>query len=130
MGFTTTPTGPIGRVRFMLWDLDPGHAIFPDDSYIEALLHMEGSESCAAAKGLEIIAGNRILTLQVIQNLDLKTDGVSVAKGLQALATSFRENDQEWSGIMFAEAVDNSVFALREKYWKMYIQSSGGGVSL
>lgn len=130
MGFTADVTTPIGMVRLLIWDMDPTKPIFPDDSMIQAFLNLEWTVGCAAAKALDTIAGNRILTLQVIQNLDLKTDGVSVAKGLMALADKFRETDQDWSGIMFAETVDNSVFALREKYWKMYMQTSGGGVSL
>lgn len=128
--FTCDPHTEVGFVRFLIWDMDATNPIIPDDNIIQATLRREGTACCAAARILESIAGNRILTLQVIQNLDLKTDGVSVAKGLMSLADKLRETDQEWSGLMFAETVDNSVFALREKYWKMYIQTSGGGVSL
>lgn len=127
MAFTADLGTDIGKVRMLIWDMDSTKPILPDDTQVQALLDMEGSVKAAASMALRMIAANRALTLQVIQILDLKTDGVSVAKMLMAVADAYLESDNDWV-ILFAETVDNSAFALREKYWKMYIQASGGVV--
>jgi hypothetical protein len=126
MAFTTDVTTDIGKVRLLLFDLDVTKPIFPDDSMIQAFLNMElGDVKQGAALGLETIAGNRLLTLQVIQLLDLKTDGVSMAKGLLEQAKRLRDfSNNDWAGFDVAEVTDNSLFALREKYYKLLMAQS------
>lgn len=123
MAFTADLTTDIGQVRLLLMDLDGTKPIFPDDLQIQTFLNLElGDIKQAAALGMECIAGNRALTLQVIQLLDLKVDGVSLAKGLLSVAERLRSTSNlDWAGFDFAEVTDDSMFALREKYWKMLV---------
>lgn len=126
MAFTTDTTTDIGKVRLLLMDMDVSAPIFPDDAQIQAFLDIETSVKSAAALAMETIAGNRVTTLQVIQLLDLKTDGYSVAKGLLATAKQLRDTDDSegWAGFDIAEVTDNSMFVLREKYWKLLLVAS------
>lgn len=126
MAFTTDTTTDIGKVRLLLMDMDVSAPIFPDDAQIQAFLAIETSVKSAAALAMETIAGNRVTTLQVIQLLDLKTDGYSVAKGLLATAKQLRDTDDSegWAGFDIAEVTDNSMFVLREKYWKLLLVAS------
>lgn len=123
MAFTTDMNTDIGKVRLLVFDLDPTKPIFPDDSYIQAFLDLElGDVKQAAALGMETIAGNRVMTMQVVQLMDLKVDGYQVSKGLLEAAKRLRDySNLDWAGFDFAEITDNSMFALREKYWKMLV---------
>ncbi len=129
MPFTADMTTDIGKVRLLLTDIDPTKPIFTDDSFIQVMLDLElGDIKQAAALGLETIAGNRALTLQVIQLLDLRMDGTSTAKGLLAVAKQMRDtSNNDWAGFAIAQQVDNSDFSFREHYLKLLIQSAGGG---
>lgn len=121
MAFTADVTTDIGKVRLLLMDMDVSSPIFPDDLQIQALLDMElGDVKQGAALGMETIAGNRALVLQVIQLLDLKTDGASVAKAMLSVAQRLRDTaNSDWAGIDFAEVVDDSMFVMREKWYKL-----------
>ena len=123
MAFTADQTTDIGKVRLLLWDMDSTKPIFPDDNQISSLLVMElGDVKQAAALGYEIIAANRVLTLQVISLLDLKTDGASMSKALLATAERLRNfSNTDWAGFDFAEVTDTSLFAFREKMFKMLL---------
>jgi hypothetical protein len=128
MAFTVDTTTDIGKVRLLLSDLDQTKPIYPDDAQIQAFLDMEqGSVRLAAALALEAIAANRVLTLQVIQLLDLKLDGASVAKAFLQAAKQWRDaaND-DWAGLDFAQTVDNSDFAWREHYLKLVVSQYAG----
>lgn len=130
MAFTADPSTNIGKVRLLVCDLDVAKPVFPDDNQILAFLDLEQDDvRCAGALALETIAGNRQLTMLVVQILDLKLDGFSVAKGLLATAKQWRDaaelsDTTGWAGFDIAEVVDNSQFAWREKYWKMLLQQS------
>lgn len=123
MPFTVNPTTDIGKVRLLLFDMDSTRPIFPDDSFIQAFLDMElGDVKQAAALGMETLAGNRVLILQVIQLLDLKTDGLSVCKGLLATAQQLRNNSNtDWAGFDIAQVTDDSSFAYREYMTKLLL---------
>jgi hypothetical protein len=128
MAFTVDTTTDIGKVRLLLSDLDQTKPIYPEDAQIQAFLDMEqGSVRLAAALALEAIAANRVLTLQVIQLLDLKLDGASVAKAFLQAAKQWRDaaND-DWAGLDFAQTVDNSDFAWREHYLKLVVSQYAG----
>lgn len=126
MAFTTDMTTDIGKVRLLLMDLDSTAPIYPLDTQIQAFLDLEMSVKSAAALAMETLAGNRALVLQVITILDLKTDGFSVCKGLLASAKQLRDTDDSggWAGFDIAEVTDDSIFVLREKYWKMVVAQS------
>lgn len=126
MAFSTDLTTDIGKVRLLLMDLDSSRPIFTQDTQIQAFLDMELSVKSAAALAMETLAGNRVLVLQMIQLLDLKTDGLSVCKGLLATAQQLRDTDDSdgWAGFDIAEVTDDSIFVLREKYWKMIVAQS------
>lgn len=122
MAFTTDVSTDIGKVRLLLTDLDSTQPIFPNDTYIQAFLDLElGDVKCAAALGMETIAGNQALLLKCIQLLDLKTDGKSVADAMLKVATQMRTNANNWSGIDFVQVTDDSVFAWREYLTKQFI---------
>lgn len=126
MSFTTDYNTPIGQVRLLLSDLDPTNPIFPDDNQINTFLLLEDqSVKLSAALGLETIAGNRALTLQVVQLLDLKTDGRSTAQALLAVAKQMRDSENDdWAGFDFAQVVDDSMFVNREYMLKLWIQQN------
>lgn len=128
MAFTADMTTDIGKVRLLLSDLDSTKPIFPDDAQIQAFLDMElGSVRLAGALAYEVIAGNRALTMQVIQLLDLKMDGASLARSLKEIAKQWRDSAQdEWCGFALAEQVDNSDFAWREHYLKLIVAQYAG----
>jgi hypothetical protein len=128
MAFTTDLNTDVGKVRLLLSDLDSTKPIFPDDSQIQVFLDIElGDYKQAAALGLETIAGNRALTMQVVQLLDLKMDGKSTAESLLKVAKQHRDNSNlDWAGFDIAEQVDNSTFQWREKYLKLVIQQAAG----
>lgn len=132
MAFTTDVTTDIGKVRLLITDLDSTKPIFPDDAQIQAMLDMEiGEPRLAGALALEIIAGNRALTMQVVQLLDLKMDGKSTADALRATAKQWRDSVADsWEGIMFAEQVDNSDFAWREHLRKLLYQQYAGSLGV
>lgn len=125
MAFTADLTTDIGKVRQFIWDLDSTKPIFPDDQMIQNFLDAEsGDTKQAAAFALETIAGNRVMVLQVIQNLDLKTDGKSVAQGLLATAQRFRDtSNNDWAGLDFAQITDSSEFAYREFLMKQIVKN-------
>lgn len=122
MAFTVDMGTDIGKVRLLIHDLDSTKPLFPDDNQIQALLDLEGSNvKMGAALALETIAGNRALILQVIQILDLRTDGQKTAQALLATAKQLRETadsaETDWAGFEIAEVTD-SEFARREKIYK------------
>ena len=124
--FSANLNDPVGMTRLLLSDLDSSNPIFPQDGMILGFLNMEEwSPKLAAALGMEVIAANRALTLQVIQLLDLKTDGLSTAKALLLAAAQIRLHaNDDWPGIDFAQVVDDSDFAMREYYMKLIIQQN------
>lgn len=126
MAFTIDLNTDVGKVRLLLFDMDSTKPIFPDDLQIQAFLTMELNDvKQSAALAMETIAGNRVLTLQVVQLLDLKTDGLSTARGLLETAKRLRDSsNNDWEGFDFAEVTDNSLFALREKYFKLLMAQS------
>lgn len=130
MSFTVDPTTDIGKVRLLLSDMDSTKPIFPDDSMIQAFLDMElGEILLAAARAMEVIAGNRALTLQVVQLLDLKMDGASVCKALLAVAKQWRDTAQnDWAGFAIAEVTDDTDFAWREHMMKLLMQQYSGAI--
>ena len=123
VSFTTDVTTDIGKVRLLIHDMDSTKPIFPDDAMIDAFLEIEDGVKSAAALALETIAGNGVMVLQVIQILDLKTDGAATAKALLETAKRFRETEaasDDWSGFDIAQIVDNSDFAYREYMRKLF----------
>ena len=126
MAFTADLTTDIGKVRLLLMDMDSSRPIFPDDAQIQTFLDLEGDVRNAAALAMESIAGNRVMVMQVVQLLDLKVDGLSVAKGLLLAAERLRAtSDSDWDGFDVAEVTDNSDFAYRESLWKQLLTMEG-----
>ena len=125
MAFTAVLTTDIGKVRQFIFDTDQATAIFPDDQMIQNFLDVGfGDVKLAAAFALETIAGNRAMTLQVMQILDLKTDGRATAQGLLDTADRFRKTaGDDWSGLEIAEIVDNSEFVY-EEYMRKLLEAS------
>lgn len=123
--FTTDLSTDVGKVRLLLQDLDPSKPVFPSDDMIQSFLDLElGDVKQAAALGLETIAGNRALVLQVMQILDLKTDGQKTAQGLLAVAERLRETSNlDWAGFDIAQVVDDSDFDYREFMLKAIIKN-------
>jgi hypothetical protein len=122
VAFSTDLATDVGKVRLLLMDLDSTRPIFTDDAQIQVFLDIEGDVKSAAALGMETIAGNRALVLQVIKLMDLETDGLSVAKSLLLVADRLRSTAAEdWAGIDFAQVVDNSEFVFREYMWKQLL---------
>ena len=128
MAFTTDYTTPIGMVRLLITDLDSTNPIFPDDNQINAFLSMEYQQvKLAAALAFETIAGNRALTLQCIQLLDLKTDGLRTSQAFLGVAQRLRDTDNEdWAGFTFAQVTDDSMFVYREYLTKQLIAMDSG----
>lgn len=124
--FTDDLETDIGKVRQFIFDLDPTKPIFPDDLMIQNFLDSElGDVKCAAAFALETIAGNRAMVLQVMQILDLKTDGKSTAQGMLEVAKRLRETaGNDWSGFEIAQMVDNSSFTYDE-YVRKLLEKEG-----
>jgi hypothetical protein len=118
--FTTSQTTDIGKVRLLITDLDSTNPIFPDDEQIQTFLDLENDViKLAAALAYETIAGNRALTMQVIQLLDLKMDGRQTAEAMLKLAKQWRDDvadadDADWAGFDIAQVVGDSVFAYRD----------------
>lgn len=78
------------QVRLLISDTDGTNYIFEDEE-ISVFLYMEGDVvPLAAAKALEVIAGNEVMVQKRIQILDLKTDGPAEATALLELADRFR----------------------------------------
>lgn len=126
MAFTADLATDIGKVRMLLTDVDSANPLFPNDTQIQAFLDLELQDiKHAAALALETIASNRIMTLMMVQLLDLKVDSVTFAKSLMDTAKRLREYDNDdWCGFDWAEITDNSLFTLREKYTKLLIAGS------
>lgn len=127
MAFTADLSTDVGKVRLLLADLDSSAPVFPDDAQIQAFLDLElGDIKCAAALGMETVAGNKAMTMRFIQLLDLKlVNGADVAKGLLTAAQRFRDtSNNDWSGFDIAEVTDDSIFVLREKYWKLLVSGA------
>lgn len=115
MAFTTDVETDIGKVRLLLHDLDESKPLFPEDSYIQVFLDLESDDvKCAAALGLETIAGNRVLTMQVIQLLDLKMDGRQVAEALLKTAQRLRDSSNDEFSFDIAQQADLTVFGYQE----------------
>lgn len=126
MAFTTNLATDIGKVRLLLADMDSANAIFPDDAQIQGFLDIEiGDIKQATALAMESIASSRMLTMQMVKILDLQVDGITIAKSLLVAAEQLRKyaND-DWSGFDFAEVTDNSMFDLREKFYKLLMAGS------
>lgn len=120
MPFTSDVSTDIGKVRLLIHDMDSGNPLFPEDNMIQAFLDLEGAVKLAAALALESLAANAALVFKVMRLLDLELDGASVAKALRETAKSLRDSeDADWSGIDFAEVVDNSIFSYREYIGKL-----------
>ncbi len=121
MAFTTDLTTDIGKVRLLLTDLDSTKPIFPDDQQIETFLAMEGDDvKCAAALAMQVIAGNRVLTMQVVKLLDLEMDGRQTAEALLKAAKTLRDSsDEDWCGFDVAGQADLTPFVYREHLLKL-----------
>jgi len=88
--FTYDPSTSIGIVRLLTNDKYEAEPIFYDEE-ITAFLALEGSDTRkAAAKALETIAADEVLTQKVIKLLGLTTDGAKVAAELRANAAALR----------------------------------------
>ena len=75
----------------MLGDSDSANAIF-DDAEADAFLVLGDSEVLlAAALGAEAIASSELMIQKVIQIMDLKTDGASVAREWRLMAKQWRD---------------------------------------
>lgn len=120
MAFTTDVTTDIGKVRLLITDLTEDTPIFPDDDQIQVFLDLEGDVvKLAAALAYEVIAGNRVLTMQVVQLLDLKMDGRQTAEAMLKVAKQWRDDvaaadDADWAGFDVAQVVGDSMFAYRD----------------
>lgn len=113
MPFTFDVTTPVGQVRLLITDTDPARPIFADDSAIQAFLALNDDDvRLAAAQALDVMATNEAMTLKVITNMDLSTDGASVARSLREHAKALREQVENEPAIDYAEmGVDT--FAVR-----------------
>lgn len=122
MTFSYEPSTELGQVRLLIPDKDEGHVIFQDEE-IQVFLDMnDTSPRRAAAEALETIASDQAMVLKVISLLDLRTDGVSLAKELRERASRLRElaaqADAEDEALFdWAETADNA-FQKRERVWK------------
>ena len=85
-------------MRLLLGDSDSDNAIF-DDAETDAFLAMGDDEPfLAAALGAEAIASSELYIQKVIQIMDLKTDGASVAKEWRMKAKQWRDTYAESIG--------------------------------
>lgn len=120
-----TLTDETNQVRLLISDTNTaaGKYIF-EDAEIDALLELEGGVLLAAARALEVIAGNEILVQKRIKILDLSTDGPAEARELRAIAKEWREGAEKDAalsdtelGFDIAEIVHND-FTHRERLLK------------
>lgn len=104
-------TSDRGRVRLLISDINENSPVFTDPQ-IDAFLLLEGENvKLAAAQALDTIASDEALTLKVIKDRDLSTDGAAVAKSLREHAAALRrraaddvaraEQDAEDDGFTF-----------------------------
>lgn len=114
MPFTADVSTPVGQVRLLITDMDPARPIFADDSAIQTFLTMNDMDvRLAAAQALDVMATNEAMTLKVITNMDLSTDGASVARAIREHARVLREQVENEPAIDYAELAVNH-FAVRE----------------
>jgi hypothetical protein len=119
-------TTDLGKVRLLISDMDEANLIFQDPE-IGVFLDMTGDVVLlAAAKALEVIAGNEAMVQKRIKILDLQTDGPAVSKELRELAKTWREEydatlaaSDEDLGFDIAEMVVDP-FTLRERLLSQY----------
>ena len=88
--FTYDLTNTIGVVRLLMNDKYANEPIFFDEEITAFLLLESGDPRRAAAKALETIAADEVLTQKVIKLLGLTTDGSKVAAELRANAGALR----------------------------------------
>ena len=94
MSFTYNPSSTsVGKVRMLVPDGDPDHAVFSDEE-ITAFLAMEGGRvKRAAAACLETMASSEAYVSKAVRLLDLATNGPAVAASLMARAAELRRQD-------------------------------------
>lgn len=98
------------------------------DAEVDAFLALSGdSVFRASATALRSIAANEVQVLKVITNLDLKTDGKSVAEALNGLAKSLDERaDDEESGEGFEIAEMITTPEQRAEHYRNEFLRTGG----
>lgn len=79
------------KVRLLISDVEDANHIFEDEE-LAVFLGLEGTELLAAARALEVIAGNEVMVQKRIQILDLRTDGPAEAEALLKIAGRYRES--------------------------------------
>ena len=94
------------------------------DAEIDAFLVMNDSSILlSAAAALDAMAANQVMVLKVIKNMDLQTDGASVARELRMEAKGLRDTYSEFGEGDMAEMFDwaeyaETDFAKRERIYK------------
>ncbi len=145
--FNTAPL--LSTVRLLIPDTDSRTFIFTDDE-INAFLNLESAQSLyispqsnptafpttsvyvpqiyspylAAATALNTLASSKARLSVVVQLLDVKLDPKAVSAALMAVATDYRQREQDRGHFAIAEQVCNQ-FQARERVWAQWLRLYG-----